>query len=270
MLIQQNLTMAEYLAIDAVSASLLHKLATTTPLHARAYMTQPREDTAALILGEATHYAILEPELFHLRYCVAPKVDKRTKAGKEEWAEFVASHPKHVALSQEEFDAADAMRVATAAHGEALRYLHGPGMNEVTLTWTDKDTGLLCKARPDRICKVDGWTWVPDIKTCRSASPFMFSKAVAEYGYANKAAWYLDALDLKEKRERRFLFIAVESKPPHAVALYELTDEAIEQGRLENRAALLTLAECKKSGAWPGYDSGITYLDLPKWSQRRA
>jgi hypothetical protein len=233
-------------------------------------MTQPREDTSALIMGEATHYAILEPELFGARYAVPPKVDKRTKIGKDEWAKWVADHPTQVPLTADEYEAARGMLAATAAHGEALRYLGGFGRNESTLTWLDGETGESCKARPDRIARVDGRTWVVDIKTCRSASPHMFAKAVAEYGYHQKAAWYLDALSLLDPRPRQFLFVAVENAAPHAIALYQLTDEALLQGRAENRAALKLLAECKRTGVWPGYPTEVQYIDLPRWKQREV
>jgi hypothetical protein len=266
--VRRGVTMAEYLAIEAASASLLGVLATKTPLHARAYVTLPREDTSALIMGEATHYAVLEPELFDARYAVPPKVDKRTKIGKETWDAWVAAHPKQVPLTADEYDAARGMLAATAAHGEALRYLEGFGQNEVTLTWRDDETGEACKARPDRLARVDGRTWVVDIKTCRSASPFMFAKAVSDYQYHQKAAWYLDALNILDPRPRQFLFVAVESKPPFAVALYQLTDEAIQQGRAENRSALKLLASCKASGVWPGYPPEVQFIDLPRWKQR--
>jgi hypothetical protein len=260
--------MAEYLAMDAASASLLHVLATKTPMHAYAYMTEPREDTKALILGEATHYAILEPDLFDLRYAEPPDVDGRTVAGKAAWSEWKAAHPQCVPMKMGDYLSAKRMQQAVLAHAEALRFLQGPGINETTLAWHDDATGEPCKARPDRICVVDGWTWVVDLKTCRSASPFMFAKAIAEYGYHNKAAWYLDALALRDPRPRRFLFAAVESEPPHALALYELTDEALEQGRAENRQALALLALCKRNKEWPGYDTAIQYVDLPRWKQK--
>lgn len=267
-LVRRGVTMGEYLSLDAASASLLHVLATKTPMHAYAFLTEPREDTKALILGEATHYAILEPTLFDARYAEPPDGDARTVKVKAEWEAWKLAHPNCVPIKHDDYVAAKGMNVATRAHAEALRYIEGPGMNEVTITWTDEATGEPCKARPDRICSVDGWTWVPDIKTCRSASPFMFAKAIADYGYHQKAAWYLDALDRIEKRARRFLFVAVESEVPHAIALYELTDEAIEQGRRENRAALELFAECKRTKTWPGYEPGVQYMDLPRWKQK--
>jgi hypothetical protein len=221
-------------------------------------------------LGEATHAAILEPDLFDVRYAEPPAYvgDGRSKESKDAKKAWEAAHPKCVYLKPDDYKAAKGMNLAVRAHAEALRYISGPGMNEVTLTWTDEETGEPCKCRPDRLTKVDGWTWIVDVKTCRSASVYGFSKAIAEYGYHRKAAFYLDAADLVEKLPRRFLFLAVESEPPHCVALYELTEEAIEQGRRENRKALALLAVCKKSKSWPGYPGGINYIDLPRWAMR--
>ena len=266
--LHRDIPMADYLAMDGVSASLLHVLASSTPAHARVYMTQPREDTTALIVGEAAHYAILEPELFGSRYLLPPDVDRRTKDGKAEWAAFVAANPSGVALVHDEYHRALAMAEAVRAHSEAGRYLYGRGLNEVTALWDDD--GIACKARPDRVAAVDEWTWIVDVKTCRSASPHGFAKAIADYGYHQKAAWYVDALNALDPRERRFLFVAVEKEPPFAVALYELTDEAIGQGRAQNAAALATYRECRESGVWPGYPSGVEFLDLPKWAQLRT
>lgn len=268
--LHRGMTMGAYLALDAASASLMHVLNTMTAAHAHVYQTEARKDTKALILGEATHYAVLEPQLFKVRYGVPPKGDMRTNVAKKSYADWVEANPNLVPLTDEEYAAAHGMLSATAAHGKALRYLDGPGINETTMTWTDKETGLACKARPDRITPVDGHTFVVDIKTCRSAAPWMFSKAVGDYGYHNKAAWYLDALNLLEPRERQFLFVAVENSAPYLVALYLLTDDALAQGREENRRALRLFAECKKSGVWPGYPNEISYIDLPKYKQRQV
>jgi len=265
--INRDVPMSQYLAIDAVSASLLHVVASQTPLHAREYMTQPREDTSALMVGEASHYAILEPSLFPDRYHVPPECDRRTKEGKAIWADFLASlPPEGVALKADEYNRAKAMALAVHRHAEAERFLVGPGMNEATVLF-ERD-GVPCKARPDRVTTADEWTWIVDVKTCRSASPHGFAKAVAEYGYHLKAAWYLDALNAIAPMERRFLFVAVENTPPHAVALYELTDEAIGQGREDCGSALATYRECKESGVWPGFPTEVSYLDLPRWAQR--
>ena len=61
--IHKNVPMAEYLADPALSCSQSRGFR-RSPLHARWAMLHPREDTPALILGEATHYCCLEREKF--------------------------------------------------------------------------------------------------------------------------------------------------------------------------------------------------------------
>jgi exodeoxyribonuclease VIII len=264
--INRGVPMAAYLAHEALSQSTLSEFR-RSPLHARYRMLQPREDTAALILGEATHYAILEPDKFNERYKVPPDVDRRTKDGKATWQAFIDDNPRSVALSRDEYDRAQAMVSAIETHAEARRFLYGQGQNEITVLWTDERTKIDCKARPDRITFVDGWTWCVDVKTCRDAGQDGFSRAVYQFGYFRKAAWYLDALDAIKPMPRRFLFVAVESEAPHGIALYELSDGAIKQGQDENRAALDRYAECVSTGIWPGYPNMVTQLDLPRWAQ---
>ena len=48
----------------------------------------PESPTPAQILGHALHTAILEPEKVEEQFVVLPKVDKRTKAGAEQWKQL--------------------------------------------------------------------------------------------------------------------------------------------------------------------------------------
>ena len=50
----------------------------------------PSEPTPALLFGQVAHKLLLEPEDFDTDFAVAPVVDKRTKVGKEMWAQFCA------------------------------------------------------------------------------------------------------------------------------------------------------------------------------------
>lgn len=261
--VHHDMPMLDYLALEAVSASLLHQFR-RSPLHARHYLTQPREDTASLIVGEAVHYAILEPAKFYERYALPPKVDKRTTAGKAEWAAWLADNPNVVPLTHDEYKTAEGISGAALSDPGVADLFGGKGMSEVTILW--EDDGIACKARPDRIATMGDETIILDIKTCRDASERGFARAVGEYGYHNKAAWYLDAANRISERERRFVFLAVENSEPYASALYELTDEAVGQGREQNRIALAQYRDCVSTGRWPGYPRGINYIDIPKWA----
>ena len=63
----EGLTMEEYLAIDAMSASGIEQLR-KSPLHFRYYRDNPKPSTPAMELGTALHMALLEPLLFEGQY----------------------------------------------------------------------------------------------------------------------------------------------------------------------------------------------------------
>jgi hypothetical protein len=43
----------------------------------------------------------------------------------------------------------------------------------------------------------------------------------------------------------------------------------IDKARSDNRRLLNLYAECKRTGNWPGYQSGIQIVNLPAWAQRQ-
>lgn len=53
-----------------------------------AYKLKERKTTKSMILGEAVHCKVLEPDMFGERYVIAPDVDGTTVAGKNAWAEL--------------------------------------------------------------------------------------------------------------------------------------------------------------------------------------
>jgi hypothetical protein len=66
-----------------------------------------------------------------------------------------------------------------------------------------------------------------------------------------------------------FVFIVVEKVPPHDVAIDELDPLAVEIGRRNNEAFLLQIAECRRTGEWPGNGGRIRKNSLPRWVQKR-
>ena len=80
--------MTEYADIAALNWSSLKHMA-ESPLAYRWHLAHPREDTPALRLGRAVHARILEPAEYERRWAVAPQCDRRTKAGRAEWDEWL-------------------------------------------------------------------------------------------------------------------------------------------------------------------------------------
>lgn len=187
-----------------------------------------------------------------------------TKAAKE--AKEAAYARGDVPLLPHEFDAVQLM-VAKARQHERAADLLAVGQAELSLFWTDKETGVPCRARPDWLrgdCLVD-------YKTTNSVAPGHIAKAVAEFGYHGQADWYLTAtaeLGLLPV-DAPFYFIFQSKSPPHLIKIVELDERALEIGRERNAYAREIFRDCSESGMWPGFGDDIELISLPSYEVRR-
>jgi exodeoxyribonuclease VIII len=249
---------------DTVSSSTLKILSAKSPAHARAELDQPRPETPALLLGRAAHCAALEPDLFTVRYAVAPECDRRTKGGKATWAQFLADHPGASIITASDAETVEGIRAAIEAHPVARHAVRG-GQAELSGYFTDPETGVHCRIRPDYLRLADGI--MVDLKTTLDASPRAFERSIQQYGYHLQAAMYSAGYQaITGEPLRDFLFLSVEKAPPYAVGLYRLEDQALEVGRRQYRAALRRWAECLERDHWPGYSDRIESISLPAWA----
>lgn len=254
-------TNAEYHAADGISKSdldLIHK----SPAHYKAHYKAARhEDTPALKLGTAIHTLVLEPARFVAEYDFI-EGDRRTKAVKDAIKDAEAAGK--IILTKEEFDAVSGMRDSFFKNKIAATLIDGATIEHSVFSELD---GVRVKCRPD------GWSTEKgvlfDLKSTEDASPEGFARTVAKYRYHVQDAFYrhvvasatnCDADDLS------FIFIAVEKKPPFAVALYTLDELAKLQGWVSAREDLRTFREASERDNWPGYSPKIETLALPRWA----
>ena len=258
-----GVSFSDYTLIDAINHSKLEGFK-RTPAHAREDMLHPKNGTAAQALGHAFHEYILDPDAFALQYVVPPKVDRRTKVGKETWAQWEADNAGKSLLDADEATDYGRMKASIFAHQTARELLIGKGYNETTLIWPDEKTGLACKGRLDRITQYGGDSWIVDLKTSKDADEKSFKWDASRYGYFRGAAWYRKGLAaVRPGPLRRCCFIVVEKEPPYGVAVHEADERALEQGDREMTAWLDRYAECLASGEWPCYDPGMGLIDYP-------
>ena len=249
------MTEQRYNEIPAVRRSDLWELR-KSPAHYLYKVTHQEEPTAALLFGTAAHKYILEPESFWDEYIEVPKIDRRTKAGKEEYQRIVESGK--TPISSDDLAVIIDMDAQIKAHPLASLLLK-TGDHEVPIEWTDENTGELCKCRPDVITEYDGENWIVDYKTTQSCMNGAFEKACRLYGYKLQAGMYSEGAFCTTFNDYRFAFVAQEKTPPYAVRVY-LCDEGF---RLEGQDMFHELIriyhECKESGEWPGYEDEVLY-----------
>lgn len=256
---------SEYYADPAIGGTALRD-ALRSPLHFWARHLDPArefKETPAMRLGTLAHLAILEPERWASETIIAPSVDRRTKAGKEAWAEFVEKAAGKEIVSAEDAALVESIAAAVRGHRGASALLKGAA-TEVSLYWRDGATGVLCKGRMDAIAQHDV---IVDLKTCQDASPAAFTRSIANFGYHIQAAHYLDGYEAATGvRPRAYIWIAVESSAPHGVAVYAADAAMLEIGAEKRAMALEIIAECTESGHWPGYPAEIQTISLPGWA----
>lgn len=193
-------------------------------------------------------------------------------------AEWQQNNSQRTVLTPEQWDQLHRMRDAVMAHPAAAALLTGaPGVAERSVYWTDPDTGLLCRCRPD-FWREDGI--IVDVKTTEDASAESFARSIANWRYHVQAPYYMDGINLMREQARRsdikpakaFAFLAVEKSArvvdgvALGVAVYVLDAQSMELGRAEYRQDLDAINTCTRSGMWPGYGDKIQSLSLPQWA----
>ena len=263
--------MDDYYANKALSHSKLSCLAQSPEEFKRRHVddppTLPPKDTAAFSMGNAVHTLALEPEKFDERFAVAPKIDRRTTAGKLLWAEHLEDSKDKIVLTEQDHDDAIACVHALYNHSEFATIMQQPRRVEVPFEFDL--FGHRFKAKPD--CIVDSMRLIVDIKTTDDASPHKWQWSAVDYGYHRQAWLYRKAVELERGKAYRFIFAVVEKpKPstrgiPPTVALYELDADAYTMG-LEDTMSLVVQYERRlDTNNWQQpFSSGIVPLRLPK------
>ena len=181
-------------------------------------------------VGSALHEIILEPTLFKSNYIVAPKFDRRTKVGKEDYEKFVSETQGKTLLFENEMEMIVKM-AETTLNNDTFVELVKNSYREVSCYTKDEVTGLDLRLRPDSLAVSK--STITDIKSCLDASSRKFKNDVYSYGYSITASFYSDFLN-----RENYVFCAIEKEPPYQASLYVLSDEMIEFGRSQYRMGL--------------------------------
>jgi len=260
--VYHGLSWDDYRAIDAANWSTLKRFA-DSPAHARYAQFEGEEPSASMRLGTAAHCLLWEPERFRTDYAVGPEVHR----GSKEWKAWAAENPNKQLVKPSEVDEYAGIVKAVRAHPEAHALIAGEGQNEVSIVWTDPETGTKCKSRLDRMTKHATWNIIPDLKTCQDAKGDWFARDVYNLGYHGQAAFYLWGVTLLTGLTYACAWIAAENKPYHGVEVHEPDDKVFADGTALYRKYLNQYAECQRTGVWPSYSPTIKTISRPPWAK---
>ena len=267
--VYQGLSFPQYAAIRAVNASLLKRVAGGSPLHGLEYLQSGGgEDTYSRMELRAVHALALEGEAAFRRGYAVWEGSRRGQA----WLDFETQQigAGRTIITSAERARAQARAAALLAHpvaGPMLR--HEDAIPEVTATWTDKATGLPCKARLDLWIDAEAGVTIADLKTWGSTDPLSVSREIARQLVHLQLAHYAEAVEaVTGVKPTEAAVIVVEDKAPHDVGVYLLTmGGGLDIGRALWRRTMATWAEATRSGVYPGRIPEPYDIILPAWAE---
>jgi len=227
-------------------------------------------------IGKAAHDLILLPDRWKSHYLVLPEGFSRAKTKQFATAIEEADAAAEAGITVLRHEDAETVRavVASIKQNKLAMACLTNGVTEETLAWQDKKTGRWLRARPDfrphSLTEGRSVRVIADLKFVAETHmpPGGFSRAIANFGYAVTAAWYIDGIKaVFGTTPTHWVHVAVEKDPPHCVAVYELPAEDIERGQMQMRRAVDLFHRCMSEGRWPGYADEPTPVGLPIWAR---
>ena len=206
---------------------------------------QDQEKIKTFDFGDAMHAICLEPDRLKSDFVVMPPFNLRTNAGKAERDQFHAEHGNKKILTDADHKKLNLMFESVMAHKEARELIEADGICEGSWFWTDPDTGVECRCRPD---KKIGHLLV-DVKTTELLSKFCYS--VDDYRYFVQDPFYCDGLIANDCDLAHMQFLVIQKHIEigrYPVMVVRLPEEAIEYGRMIYKRDLKALLSFREQG----------------------
>lgn len=262
----EQITNAEYRKREGISASDLKRMMKSMATWKYEKDHPEETDSPAFKFGRAYHKLMLEPDDFDNEFIVSPKFDRRTKEGKEAAAAFEKQAEGKEIIDEETYQTL--LEMQTALYETPFVKLLIKGEHEKSFFWTDEETGIKCKCRPDSFGQVKDQYICVDLKTTTTAETDKFMRGSLKFGYDIQAAHYCSGLESIFKKPFKFVFIAQEKTAPYLVNVLEADEYFMQNGSDLRLGLLKKYKECVAADKWPGYmdeNSKINSLSVPAW-----
>ena len=262
-----QLSNSAYHAIGLPWASA-HRLATFSRWGAATVtygVDNPEPPSSAMVLGSAMHSRILTPKHFKDEFKVWTG-DRRTKVGKEQWAQFQLTLGQAEVLTKDQANQVEAMADSVFTHPTL-----GPMvMDAITHDSAEQSmfadiNGVNCKGRIDALCDTPMGVCLLDLKTSsRSLSVDDLVRTCANYGYVEQLALYLRLCTECGINVHRVMIGFVGSNPPYPVRVCEITTDWLDAASKVNDVRLHEWKtadwDCPEDHVEP-----IADLEMPAW-----
>lgn len=247
-----------------------------------------QEDKPAFGFGNAFELALLDKNEFAQRVAIMPdskwvegamavkdysnpRNSSFYQSAKEEWA--ANNKGKYVILDKGEKESWEAIQhmLDSVYQDSVIQKLIENTEYQLSIFWTDPETGLKLKTRPD-ICKRKK-NVIVNVKTVNDGSPESFARECAKWDYPIQAAIEMQGClksGLMEKIDNYF-WLVLEKEPPYNATIYEFAEKDIEMFTDRVQYYFTKIRQAQKQNLWPGYTDradnkyGILTVEIPLW-----
>lgn len=247
----------------------------------------PAVDSTAMQFGNAFELALLSPKEYLQKVSIIPeqewfdavladnqnvKTIRNTTIYKNLYKNWLSLNQGKYHINEtgpESFETIEEM-LSSCYQDKTIQALIKNTEYQLSLFWTDPDTGVKLKTRPD-ICKRKK-NVVVNLKTTLDGSPQAFSKDMNKYDYPLQAVIEMRgclASGVMDKIDKYF-WLVVEKLPPYNATIYEFQETDIAACSDNLDFLLNKISNAEKQNVWPGYSDqgnefGIVMARIPLW-----
>lgn len=175
-------------------------------------------------------------------------------------------------ILRKQYELATSIQQAVFNHPSAGGLVNNPNRAvEVSYFGMDEDTGLDIRVRPDMEIDFNGIRVCFDLKTVslgrikQDALRAKLHRTIIDMDYHVSAAMYCDVADMSQ-----FFWIFVnKDEGYHWIAIVEASEDELELGRLEYKAALRDIQNAYDTGVWPAPITSELVDELNDFELRR-
>ena len=227
-----------------------------SPRHYLDYISKERTPpTDAMKLGSMVHCMLLQPELFNDQFTVAPDINKRTNAGKEEWALFCSQHSGKTIVTNEDYEHARKLSDGAMANPRIPEMIKS--CYDFECEWSADIEDLPFRGFYDGIST----EYVIEVKTINDGNP----KNVMSDFYRRK--YHLQAGLYHMVSSKPIAYIVIETSEPYLSYVAQADSSYLKKGIEEAGHLMDKFKFCMEHNLFnQGYDfhhDGIIEIKLP-------
>ena len=236
---KESITMKDFISIDELKSFL------KSPRNYFFETIVNKKQIEVFSLGLCVYELLFNETIFNEKYIVSPKFDRRTKLGKDAYANFTEFESVgKIILSEEENLLIREISTNVLINPELYNQIADSNYNKICYV-EDKKTGLKIKLKVDIFLEKK---YFFDFQSCKESSPTKFKTEIEYHNHNLTAAFILDFLNMKD-----YIFVSCENKAPYQVCLYSLSKQFLISGREQYRMALDLLKWSYDNSFWCNY-----------------